>query len=854
MSHARAGLQRLAGIKLGRPQNASVVASLAALIAAALLILAAAVYLGARQQDDLQAHAERRTIAQAIRSLQKAIATNAHDYGWWSDAVRYLVLDLDLAWAAENIGPYLYKTFGYDVALALDGSNRPLVGWVQGERATEKAAEVLGPSLTDLLEKARARTGPEPTTAVAVLPGQGVLFLAAASPIVPQPGSSLVMPEGPPAVLVLAERLDEAFIDSLAAEYGLRDPSFAPSGAVAPGLTHVGLEDPSGKVVREIVWEPWRPGRSQLAWLFPALLGSLAVFTLFTRIVLRSIHRSTVAIRASEARLRDIAEATSDWIWETDRELRLTYLSEHFRRATGLSPVRVLGRDLHSVLEPPDPEEARKQRSLIAALLPFRDVPCLLSHPQDGDARTLRVAGKPVHGSDGEFLGYRGTATDITAEMAALREVRQHERQALERLAAAKAELERLNAELERRVEERTHEREEALAQLFQAQKVDAVGQLTGGVAHDFNNLLMAVLTNLDLLKNRLPDDPRSLRLIEGAIQGAERGATLTQRLLAFARRQDLQPRAVELAQLVRGLADLLQRSVGPLVDVRIEAPEDLPPARVDPNQLELALLNLAVNARDAMPSGGTLTVRLARDDVGFAHPAGLVPGAYVRIDVIDVGCGMDATTLRRAVEPFFSTKGPGKGTGLGLSMVHGLAAQSGGALHLVSHPGMGTTATLWLPVADDERAASPEAVAEPLRADGGAATILVADDDMLVRMGTVAMLEDLGHTVLEAASGWEALETLRERADIDLLVTDYAMPGMTGVALARAARELRPGLPVLLATGYAELPEGVPLDLPRLGKPYRQAELAALLAKLLPWLVADEKVVPLARRRGALE
>jgi CheY-like chemotaxis protein len=390
-----------------------------------------------------------------------------------------------------------------------------------------------------------------------------------------------------------------------------------------------------------------------------------------------------------------------------------------------------------------------------------------------------------------------------------------------------------------------------ALAQLFQAQKMEAVGQLTGGVAHDFNNLLMAVLTNLELVKDDLADRPRVLHLVEGAMQAAERGATLTQRLLAFACRQDLQPRAVDLSLLVRGLMGLLQRSAGPLVRLQIVAPEGLPPDRVDPHQLELALLNLTVNARGAMPAEGTLTVAVARDRVGPAHQSGLAPGVYLRIDVIDDGSGMDAVTLQRAIEPFFSTKGSGKGTGLGLSMVHGLAVQSGGALHLRSQPGVGTTASLWLPLAEAEQAAALDSPVEALETPVRRATILVVDDDPLVCAGTAKVVERLGHAALEADSGEEALAILQQRADIDLMLTDYAMPEMTGLALMAAARELRPGLPVILATGYAELPQGTPPDLPRLGKPYRQAKLAATLRELLPWTTAaDAKVVVLPRSK----
>ncbi len=851
MSIMKPVAQTLARMSPRKPQDVRVIASLAALITVALLLLAAAVYLGSIRQDALQLDSEQRVVALNLRSLRRAIVTNVRDYAWWNDAVRHLALELDEAWADTNVGPHVYRTFDYDVALVVGSDGRPRIGWLSDRRATEAVPAALGPALPDLLAAARQQSGPEPEAVAAVLAGPGDLFMAAASPIVPQPGATLALPEGPPALLVFAKRLDQAFLGTLREDLGLRAPRFAPAGAGDRRLARVALDGPSGEVVRQIAWEPRRAGHGQLAWLIPALLGSLAVFSLFTRLVLTSIRRSTAMIRASEARFRDIAEAASDWIWETDHGLRLTYVSEHFRRATGLSPEHVLGKPLHDVLQLPDQAERDKQHARLGTVQPFRDVPCVL-HPSNEDARTLRVAGKPVRSSSGVLLGYRGTATDITVETAVRREVRLLERKALEDLAAAKAELERLNAELEHRVEARTHEREMALAQLFQAQKMEAVGKLTGGVAHDFNNLLMVVLTNLDLLGKRLPDEPAVTRLIAGAIQAAERGATLTQRLLAFARRQDLQPRPVDLPALVRGLEDLLQRSVGPLVRIEIQAPERLPPAKVDPHQLELALLNLAVNARDAMPLGGTLTVTLTQDQVGADPPVELAPGPYLRLDVTDTGVGMDAATLRRAVEPFFSTKDPDKGTGLGLSMVHGLAAQSGGTLQLGSQPGAGTTASLWLPLAETTPSAAEEQMPTAAERPSRHATILVVDDDILVRLGTACLLEELGHTVVEAGDGPAALEILRERGDIDLLVTDYAMPGMNGVALVLAARERRPGLPALLVTGYAELLASSPIALPRLIKPYREAELAACVAQLLPWLVAAEaNVVPLARRRA---
>ncbi|NGM20613.1 response regulator [Roseomonas stagni] len=376
-----------------------------------------------------------------------------------------------------------------------------------------------------------------------------------------------------------------------------------------------------------------------------------------------------------------------------------------------------------------------------------------------------------------------------------------------------------------------------AEARLREAQKMETLGQLTGGVAHDFNNLLMAVLGNLALLKKRLPEDPRLARLVDGALQGAERGAALTQRLLAFARRQELRPSAVDLAGLVGGMQGLLERSVGPGVRIVTEIPPGLPAALVDANQLELALLNLAVNARDAMPGGGTLTVTLAEAQAPSpGAPAGIAPGAYLRLGVRDTGEGMDTATLARAVEPFFTTKGPGRGSGLGLSMVQGLAQQSGGGLALASRPGAGTQAEIWLPKAGSTTGHAATANPAPLPAalpKTDPKRVLVVDDDALVAAGTAMMLEDLGHHAMIARSGQDALAVIRGDDAIDLVLTDYAMPGMNGLDLADQLRRDRPALRVVLATGHAELPAAATDWLPRINKPYGQQDLAALVARL---------------------
>lgn len=404
--------------------------------------------------------------------------------------------------------------------------------------------------------------------------------------------------------------------------------------------------------------------------------------------------------------------------------------------------------------------------------------------------------------------------------------------------------LRRLNENLEERVRERTREvnaahqtlleevaqRERAEEQLRQSQKMEAIGQLTGGVAHDFNNLLMVVLGNLELLGKHVAGDGKAMRLVDGALQGARRGAALTQRLLAFARQQDLQVKPVDLADLVSGMNDLLQRSVGSSVSIETTLPATLPPALVDANQLELALLNLAVNARDAMPDGGMLSISLREEQV-VGKVGDLGEGAYLVLAVADSGTGMDAETLKKAVDPFFSTKELGKGTGLGLSMIHGLAVQLNGALVLASEPGAGTTAELWLP-ATERRAERPtEAVLSAPQA-ASRLKILLVDDDALIAMSSVDMLEDLGHEVVEANSGAQALDLIRSGQHFDLMITDYSMPGMTGAQLAEAAREINSALPIVLATGYADLPAGTDIDLPRLAKPYSQTQLAREIGK----------------------
>ncbi len=519
--------------------------------------------------------------------------------------------------------------------------------------------------------------------------------------------------------------------------------------------------------------------------------------------------------------------------WTMDAEPMMFHVSETSRSHFGGVPANSFSYDdLKRVVHPSDLE--RMTAALHRTLRHGDDYVVEYRHINtDGSIHWVEVRARALRGAGGEVESLVGVSSDITA-----RKSSELERERLiAELAVERTALSNLTRTLEQRVTERTGElmkevaaREKAQEQLLQSQKMESVGQLTGGIAHDFNNLLMAVMGNLEILRKRLPDEPATRRLIDGAIQGAQRGSSLTQRMLAFARQQDLKTASADLGALVNGMQELLRRSLGPQTALRLNIGADLPPAEVDAHQVELAVLNLAINARDAMPEGGIIDIVV--DQMQFKGDERLRPGTYLRIQVKDTGSGMDAATLVKAVEPFFSTKPLGKGTGLGLSMTHGLAVQLGGRLDLASEVAVGTVATLWLPMATE----APVEIASsaPPAPANRSARILVVDDDPLIAMSTVDMLEDLGHVVIEANSGKRALEIIDTGQPIDLMMTDQAMPGMTGIQLASIVRSKRPNLPVLLATGYTDLPTSKLANLPRLSKPYQQWQLQAEIEKLL--------------------
>jgi signal transduction histidine kinase/DNA-binding response OmpR family regulator len=429
--------------------------------------------------------------------------------------------------------------------------------------------------------------------------------------------------------------------------------------------------------------------------------------------------------------------------------------------------------------------------------------------PEGAERLVLEVDAVPIRGPDGALAGALTVFEDAGAR-------------------------ERAEDELRGRIALAIAEREAAREEVHQLQKLETIGQLTGGIAHDFNNLLTPIVGALSIISRRYATDDRAEKIISVAQQATERARVLVNRLLMFGRRQHLEPRPVDLGQLVTGMRDLIERSLSGQIGIRYTLNAGSLTVFADPNQLELAILNLCVNSRDAMPDGGDLEISV--ETVSGDQDPELGSGRYVRVSVADTGIGMDAETLKRAIEPFYSTKDVGKGTGLGLSMVHGLAAQSGGLLRLQSALGRGTTASILLPAVDIEVDAPAQ---HPAAGDYEGSTqtslkILLVDDEELVRVSTAQMLELNGHEVEQAASGPAALQILKTRRDLNVLIADYMMPGMTGVALVAAARALQPALPALLITGYAGTDANPDDGLARLGKPFGQSELNAALREVV--------------------
>jgi len=537
--------------------------------------------------------------------------------------------------------------------------------------------------------------------------------------------------------------------------------------------------------------ETSEPGQDDLA-----LVERVAQFVALA--IERSRQRN--ALRESEERFRAVATATSDVIWDWDLATDRIWWSDGIEKQFSyrLSELANQKDSWTRMIHPDDRDWVVQSldRALDSGADQWREEYRMVS----ADGRELLVTdrGRIIRDPEGRAVRMVGSLNDVT-------EIRR----------------------LEKRLQ--------------QAQRLEAVGQLTGGIAHDFNNLLTVILGNAELLRES-SEDEESRSLAEMIRNAATQGADLTSRLLSFARKQALEPEPTDVNQLIAGMDQMLRRTIDESIEIETIRAGGLWPAIVDSGQLESALLNLCINARDAMDEGGKLTIETANarlDDEYAAAAVDVSPGQYVQISVSDTGRGMDEQTLARAFEPFFTTKSEGRGNGLGLSMVHGFASQSGGHARIYSEPGQGTTVKLYLPRAADQRAVNPRREVSGSSISTGTETILVVEDNDMVRSHVERLLGGLGYTVLSAADGQQALEILSGDAQVDLLFTDVVMPGgLSGRQLADKAREIDPDLPILYTSGYTEnaivhqgrLDEGVHL----LQKPYRREELSTKIRRVL--------------------
>ena len=540
----------------------------------------------------------------------------------------------------------------------------------------------------------------------------------------------------------------------------------------------------------------------------------------------------------SQRALAEVLEAIGDAVYAMDRDERILFANRRALELWGKTSDELVGRRLLEVFPGiADGEPYHAYRRVLRTGEPVH----IETRAPALDDRWIALDVHP--GPQGGLVVVFRDIDDRKRAEAALRESEERFRQANEslehRVAERTAELEAANRRLAAQIEER----EAAEAQLRHAQRVEAIGQLTAGIAHDFNNLLTSIIGNVELVQARLGSpDERTRRLLAAALSAAGRGASLTAQLLAFSRQQRMNPEPLDLNRVISGMAPLLNSTIGATTHIDIVRCEDLWPALADAAQIELVLLNLAINSRDAMPSGGLITVSLGNFTLGAPQrPEEPQPGDYVGISVTDTGSGIPADILGKVFDPFFTTKDVGHGSGLGLSQVLGVAQQLGGGVRIETEAGLGTVVTVFLPRAE-AAAADPARRGRAARRRNGHSAgqpvsgILLVDDDPDVRAVAAAMLREAGHTVVEAGSGGAALERLGENVPpIDLLIADLAMPGMNGFELARAARQERPDLPVLFVTGFADMARSEDsANETVLQKPFRAEELTAKVAEAL--------------------
>lgn len=520
--------------------------------------------------------------------------------------------------------------------------------------------------------------------------------------------------------------------------------------------------------------------------------GELLGFAKVTR-DLTERKRAEAALRKSEQQFRLLVQGVTDYaIYMLDPDGRVNNWNSGAQHIKGYLPEEIIGRHFSMFYTEADRTRGEPERGLATAAREGRFENEGWRIRKDGTHFFAHIIIDAIRGDEGELIGFAKITRDITAA--------KESQKALEK----------------------------AREKLFQSQKMESLGQLTGGIAHDFNNLLTVILGSLSIVSRHVSHDPKLSGLVENAIKGAQRGASLTQRMLAFARTQELKLERLEVSDVIHGMADMTQRSLGPMIQIEARLPLGLASIMADLPQLELALLNLMTNARDAMPNGGTIVMAARNACADEGNTMGMKPGDYVCLSVTDTGTGMEESVVSKATDPFFTTKEVGKGTGLGLAMVRGFIEQLGGTIAIQSTLGQGTAVEVWIPAATAKQGMpfpAPAAIAPHDTAETPTLRILLVDDDSLVLGSLSALIEESGHLVSVASSGAEALQMLSLGTSFDVVITDYAMPCMTGVELAEAIHQRWPGLPIILASGYntqAQLPK----FLTRLAKPIGQAQL----------------------------